>query len=566
MLHLQSHHHHVAAMAHLQLPEPAQSSVLDDDDALEDLMSVCSLEEAMPELSTVLTTTSTTKPDATPGDLDSVQASTETSLDLLNTLPIELLILIFSFCISVDPDIAAALSRVSREWRAVMTDLPSLWSHLRLSDTRFDPRRLRAKSDLWLERSAALPLDVDLDTRHRDSVLPLLSFALRGTPKWRRVSYMHSRMRFLTVRDGTEPRLESLLVTLSPKKAMGSDLQPPAHTPPEGLAESPRTWWGGRDAPMTKNFKADGERLREIYVLGVRCLPTPDQLAPFDAVTALVLMNSSTECDFPMHQAVPFLGAFPALESLELSNFNELFLVHDPEYRPDCNELAPAELPHLRRLSVRGICSSRCILSHIRAPRLASLVLIHINSSNVFPHPIPGEPGDSDDEAADFSRSPWTDHATGMGLRRLFADGAPELRELIMDYADLRTKDFIWLFARLARLEKFNIVASDMSDNVVRALEVAMQGEQGEEMAKRAPALPNLMRLKLSKCQKVTGDAIVRMIASRVRAAESGLVTAFEEFSTTECLQVTELHHQDIQEVLPSSTRLIYAPGFEEEE
>ena len=152
-----------------------------------------------------------------------------------------------------------------------MTDLPSLWGHLRLNDTRFNSHRIRAKADLWFSRSAALPVDIDIDTRHRDSVLPLLSYALRGAAKWRKVSYMHSRMRFLTANDGEEPRLESLLVTLSPKKALESDLQ--LISPDE--VSTPRIWFGGRDAPVIKNFGSNGERLREIYVLGVRRLPTP---------------------------------------------------------------------------------------------------------------------------------------------------------------------------------------------------------------------------------------------------------------------------------------------------
>ncbi|OCB89087.1 hypothetical protein A7U60_g3770 [Sanghuangporus baumii] len=501
----------------------------------------------------------------------------------LNKLPIELLILIFSFCIEDDPDVAASLSLVNSQWRAIMTDLPSLWSHLRLSDARFEPRRLRSKADVWLNRSGKLPLDIDFDTRHRDSVLPLLSYALRGAPKWRNVSYLYSRIRFLTVKDGEEPQLESLLVTLSPKKSMESDLQ--VLSPDD--ENSTRTWWGGRDVPLVKNFKADDERLREMYVLGVRCLPSPENVAAFETVTSLVLMNSSTECDFPMHRAVPFLSAFPALQSLELSNFNELFLVHDPEYRPDCAEIKPAELTQLRRLSVRGICSSRCILTHLRAPQLQSLILIHINSSTMFEHPNPGEPGDSEDEAHDFSRSPWTDHATGMGLRKLFSSrnghssGALELKELVMDYADLRTKDFKWLFGRLPKLEKFTIVASDMSDNVMRALEVDVPGvsinvddlngidSNGADQWRRPsrpPVLPSLTRLKFSKCQKMTGEAVVRMIRSRVLAAQRGLVVRFEELSTTDCLQVTEAHHQQIQSFFPPEARLIYAPGFEEEE
>ncbi|KAI5118249.1 hypothetical protein M0805_007498 [Coniferiporia weirii] len=477
----------------------------------------------------------------------------------LDMLPIELLILIFSFCVADDPDVASVLSTVSCQWRAIMTDLPSLWHHLQLSDAKFDPRRLQEKSALWLSRSATLPLDIALDTRRHDSVLPMLSYALAGVSRWRNVSFLQSRMRFLTTTDRASPCLESLLITLTPRKPLDSDAQGDVSLP-----DSPLSWRGGRNVFQTKNFQAaDKERLKEIYVLGVRCLPPPEQVAPFATVTSLALMNGSPECDFPMHQAVPFLSAFPALESLELSNFSEHFLLHDPEYRPDCHSLAPAVLPNLRRLCVRGICSSRCILSHLSAPQLQVLSLVHINSADVYNFPVQSEPGDSDDEAHDFSRSPWTDHATGMGLRRFFGHKPPPIRELVMDYADLRTKDFKWLFARLGHLETFRIVASDMSDNVLRALQVGGSVDGGAAPL-REPPLPRLTCLEFSKCQNLTGDAVVRTIASRLRAAECGQVAAFKELIISECLQVTEDHHQELQAIFPSGARLHYAPGFNE--
>ncbi|PAV17486.1 hypothetical protein PNOK_0755000 [Pyrrhoderma noxium] len=513
-----------------------------------------------------------------PGPI-SLTIQSESTQSFFHILPIELIILIFSFCIDDDADAPAILTRVCRQWREIMNDLPSLWSRLRLSDICFNAKRLQAKVELWASRRISLsrnqepielPLDIDLDTRYRDSVIPLLSYIIPTADRWNVVSYMFSRMRLLFTKDATKANLQTLLVTLTPRRSLEKgDLSDSLSSP------SPRAYWGGREDPTMKDFSKSrkaGEHLKEIYVLGVRCLPTPEVLLPFTTVTMLVLMNSSTECDFPMHQVVPFLGAFPALELLEMANFNELFRVLSPEYRPNCQSIEPAVLPYLKRINVRGICSSRCLFSHLYAPRLETLVIVHVNSSRRFDHPLPGEPGDSDDEAHDFSRSPWTDHATGMGLRKMFAyrEGynEPVLRELIMDYADLRTKDFKWLFSRLTRLEKFHIVASDMSDNVIRALTVdgntdycPPSAPNLECAAAPIPILPKLTQLRLAKCQRISGSEILRMVASRITAAAHKRTSPIEELIITRCSGVTPSHHRELQSIFPENGRLTYAHG-----
>lgn len=147
------------------------------------------------------------------------------------------------------------------------------------------------------------------------------------------------------------------------------------------------------------------------------------------------------------------------------------------------------------------------------------------------------EEGDSDDEAGDFSQSPWSDHATGMGLRNLIRRSNPPLQVLEMDYADMRTKDFLWCFDRLDTLIEFRIVASDMSDKVIQLLapyhvnerprSVGSWSSEQDELVEHVGnlwplepprvRLPRLTALEFWNCQRLTGDAVVAAIGARVR-------------------------------------------------
>lgn len=155
------------------------------------------------------------------------------------------------------------------------------------------------------------------------------------------------------------------------------------------------------------------------------------------------------------------------------------------------------------------------------------------------------EEGDSDDEFPDFSQSPFSDHATGMGLRSLLTRCNPPLKVLEMDYADMRTKDFEWFFGRADRLEEFRIVASDMSDRVMSRFAPfdfdpsSPEPEEAEHllredpeeferirMSRREPIeitglrMSCLKRLELYNCQVVSGEAIVDALTRRCRAAD----------------------------------------------
>ena len=571
------------------------------------------------------------------------------------------------------------------------------------SGSRRAKRRRRRYGSAHLDGQINLNANMDRNMNSKDvdmdAALPLLSYALPEVHRWGRVEHRHARMRFITVRDGKPNCVESLSVSLVPRKrgvgggvarsgegtGMGTggvgvaggvagglvgaivNAMSMAHLSMSGYSNvhepsafittnlfnpqpSPSSSSSSSHSPDTRNKYTD--RLREVYILGVRVLPPPSALRPFETVTMLRLGNNSTECAFPTHEVVPFLRAFPVVECLEMVSSADVFAggaaalglavrlgAVDPSgygyvrrkkgkrknippgYRThSCRALKPVHLPKLKVLIVTQIYDSRCLLSHLVAPALEKLHLVHINSSiglevvmknsvqrrrrtgaetgdsNDDGKGVEGEEGealsgwevgDSEDEAGDFSRSPWTDHATGMGLRQFFsrnsddAENAPvQLKELIMNYADLRTKDFIWLFRQATKLEKFTIVASDMSDNVIRALSVPHDDGDGDGSSDldggghAQVLLPALQTLRLVRCHKVTGAALVDMVSSRLRASVSGSVPASgsgsgseseKRVATMETLHVLQCARVTAMDVatLNLPVDLTYVPGVE---
>jgi hypothetical protein len=83
-----------------------------------------------------------------------------------------------------------------------------------------------------------------------------------------------------------------------------------------------------------------------------------------------------------------------------------------------------------------------------------------------------------------------------------------------MDFCDMRTKDFVWIFDRLLLLEDFYIVASDMSNSVINLLRpISFSTPNGLRFRLR---LPRLRKLRLLNCQRLSGDVIVEALTQRV--------------------------------------------------
>ena len=263
---------------------------------------------------------------------------------------------------------------------------------------------------------------------------------------------------------------------------------------------------------------------------GLTTLPLPQSMTAVN-LRSLVIREQSPELTPDPIRLVNFLSCCP-----ELKVFHYVGLPHEPPPPKDLSLIRIAHLPHLHTLVLRSTCAVRAILSHIHTPELTELYLEHTNMEFKLHHSAAytsePEEGDSDDETGDFSQSPWSDQATGMGLRSLIRRSKPPLEVLEMDYADMRTKDFLWCFNKLETLQEFRIVASDMSDKVVAMLAPfrADDGwlDGGEEWPRAENAseplrvrLPKLSALELWNCQRLSGDAVVHALGARVQYTDN---------------------------------------------
>ncbi|KAJ6584914.1 hypothetical protein B0H19DRAFT_1015708 [Mycena capillaripes] len=405
----------------------------------------------------------------------------------IHALPVEILIEIFVQCnASTNPLVNLNLARVSAFWREVVQSSPRIWQHLFLDD-RGTFASSHAQALLWASRSHPLSFDVHLDVSQSSGlVLPLLSPLLPFMHRWRYFTMTGKREEFVDLSGSVPNRIDPLVIAIQDPDQ--PDLDEDA---------LPR---------LTFTTALTAWRTMNIWVAE---LPKPPSLVPL-RFTTIVMTEYSLSILTQPRSIIEFLSACPQLEAFFFTGWR-----HDDEMLT--SPLPVARLPSLRTLHLRSTCGTRSLLSSIDAPKLTELHLSHLNVDFQFSiSEHLREDGDSEDEARDFSRSKWSDWATGMGLRRLLKRSNPPLRVLDMDWSDMRTKDFKFVFGRLDTLEEFAITSSDMSDKVIEQLRPYVPA-QNEQMRVR---LPRLRRLELENCNELSGDALFGVLGERVRLTD----------------------------------------------
>ncbi|KAG6903135.1 hypothetical protein C0995_004682 [Termitomyces sp. Mi166 len=251
-----------------------------------------------------------------------------------------------------------------------------------------------------------------------------------------------------------------------------------------------------------QTFATYNQRFRmELYILR---LPTSQFLVPLRITSLRLSEDSLNNHHSDPRDILDFLSACPELQDFYFRGWHH----NEP---PSADSLPIAYLPYLHTMQLSSTCMTRAILSHLDTPRLVNLYLAHLNTEFAL-NGEHNEEGDSEDEAHDFSQSPSTDRATGMGLRTLIDRCNPPIQLLDMDYSDLRTKDFWFIFERLPLLQDFLIVASDMSNTVIGFLSpYILPGEQFPRIR-----IPHLRSLRLYNCNRLSGDAVVTALAARI--------------------------------------------------
>ncbi|KAK7048310.1 hypothetical protein R3P38DRAFT_2868601 [Favolaschia claudopus] len=410
-----------------------------------------------------------------------------------DSLPVEILEQILVLCTTNAYPLAnLTLRRVSKLWLEVSESSPRIWQHIFLDD-RCTIASAHVHATMWAHKSYPMPFDVHLHvSQSSDLILPLLSPILPQLSRWRTFTMAGKRTESTQISNSFAQGIDGLII----------DIQDPDQFDP-GEPE---------DVQSHLTFTSTtGWTSMNIWVSEI---PSTMYFAPLH-FTTLIMTEYSVSIFTQPRTVLGFLTICPMLEEFHFSG-----LQHDDERL--LTPLPMAYLPYLRVLHLHLTCGTRSLLSSIDAPTLVELRLSHLNvdfqlASAIAERGSPRwEDGDSDDEANDFSRSKFSDHATGMGLRCLLRRSNPPLKILTMDWADMRTKDFTFVFSHVQTLETFFIEASDMSDKVIELLRPYVVTPNERPTVR----LPRLSSLELSNCHELSGDALLSVLSERIRLTD----------------------------------------------
>uniref|UniRef100_A0A8H7XP19 F-box domain-containing protein n=1 Tax=Psilocybe cubensis TaxID=181762 RepID=A0A8H7XP19_PSICU len=413
-------------------------------------------------------------------------------------LPAELLLEIFGHCVANHPISPLTLRKVSWLWQKLIDTSPYLWRTVSLSDADPDCNVSEPQALLWRRKCQPQKFDVELNLQDTDHILPLLSPLLSSIDRWRTFRLRGKREE--------EIRVDDLNIT--------SDCLTHLHV---FLHDSEQDEFDEDEPRISISPTSPDQSISFSLSVWVSRIPTTGINPPLRFVHVSIAEDGQIGPHTQPKFILEFLTSCPELESFYLSGWPH----DDAVIRP----LPIVNLPNLVSLHLKSTCFARALLSSLNTPRLQNLLLSHLNVDFQLPTESPEE-GDSEDEARDFSQSPWSDQATGMGLRKLIQRCHPPIRILEMDFCDMRTKDFRYVFDRLHLLQDFHIVASDMSDKVIAMLRPVKE-ENGVRVR-----LPRLQKLRLINCQQLSGKAITEAIAARVKWTD----TVYPDYTLSEVI------------------------------
>ena len=493
----------------------------------------------------------------------------------IENLPAELLIDIFEKCSWSAPLTPLTLALVCHMWHDIVSTSPRVWRLILLQDVRNHNvvaiEKLQRQTSIWLANSSPLPFDVmvDFQAHSQEQFLAIISILISGLDRWASCTFVRGKHKemvdisgiVLAARahsdytdsdssdEGSESEEHGEQSTLHAGKAVVDHL--------EVIVDEAVGLRSRSDDEDSSDLDSDDEdddtelegklptfrRLRTGSIVlnyPVPNLPLPSQINPM-GITVLTITETGLGPPNPI-RLLRFLTAFPEIETLTFDGH-----ALEPDYEED--DVPPVvTLPKLYELTIGSTCSIRMILSHLVVPGLTRLYLQHLNTDAIIQNQPTGEDGDSEDEAHDYSQSPSSDHATGMGLRMLQKRSNPPLRVLDMDYSDLRTKDFLFCFDNFSLLREFRIVASDMSDRVIEML-APYDGPSG----RREIRLPYLKELELYHCQRVTGRTIVSTLRERASFVDrSPIHPRMDHVSVAGCAEVLPEHNLALSAIFGS--------------
>lgn len=455
-------------------------------------------------------------------DPNDAARSHPTSPTPIDALPAELLIETFAVSSIVDPLSPLAIRAVSRRWREIVDTSPQIWRHISLDDESRPIPLQNYHAEQWAYLSSPLPFDVEVNLTNLDNMLPLISPLLPFIDRWRSFTLTGQR----------EEEVDMSEMDLIPTTFQHLNISI-CDWDTEYLEED----------EVKNTFVSSYPPFAYMMNAWVGKLPSYEMTAPLRFTTVHITEGSFGAISAHPRTVLDFLRACPDLQCFYFSGWP-----HDEDLSSE--RLPIVNLPNLHTLQFKSTCNARAYLSSLHTPLLQNLHLAHLNVDFKLQGEY-SEPGDSEDEAGDYSQSPSSDQATGMGLRKLIHRSHPPLKVLEMDFSDMRTKDFRYIFDRLVDLEEFRIVASDMSDKVIGLLKPNVL-EDGTVHLR----LPHLRIFRLYNCQRLSGNAIVSALSSRLVYTDSETDgDTLSEVAIVGCDGFTSRHEVQLQRVLRSRLR-----------
>jgi len=264
---------------------------------------------------------------------------------------------------------------------------PRVWQVIVVSTMSRSISSIRTQAELWIVRSHPLPFDVQIHLADCEAFLPVLSYFLLHISRWRGCQVTFEGHALQTYFPG--PCQSSVHIALH---HLDMQFRRPID---EDEDED-------EDADVSSFFSYTTNTVGLISMkIAVSKLPSAQLLTPL-RFTSLNISESSFRHAMRSPPLLHFLRQCPNLEC---------FSLHGVCYEEGILKTPPSVvvLPRLHTLTLDLLCIQRSVLSPLHLPALRELHLRQLNMDFSLDGYHAEEPGDSDDEAHDFSQSPSSD-------------------------------------------------------------------------------------------------------------------------------------------------------------
>ncbi|KAM6495969.1 hypothetical protein JOM56_008675, partial [Amanita muscaria] len=382
---------------------------------------------------------------------------------LARRIPAEILASIFEICVNDGWTLTPLqVSQVCSEWRKAANN-PSIWSHIYVNCDVQDPYR---RTKFWLDRAQNSPLKVTIEARQDHRRLPrVMALLMTRISQWRSLSvmcnsYLHV-MQLLSYCRRPSPALRCINITIEQEfdiTNQGED--------------------NGSGTPTLLHVAFPEAPQLQFLRFRRSVLPPPRFCPP--SITALCLdlaPDQAAAVHITIGAIAELLRFQPNLHTFSLSVSGSVLI------ETEIDEIFTlAMVPNMQRLTLSGPPGLLAVLPFLRTSALTNLHLISPLDSTGYPR---------HDRIDAY-------------LRQFVTDTKPPLQLLEIRDIDISSGTFIILFTNLPDLRELRLHESEIPDSALQLLEGP------------GSTCPHLQYLNLRWCNQITGDALVKLVKSRL--------------------------------------------------